>query len=81
MISVETRHQQTTQILMIQRDRNGKFAGFARPDVPEVTGFQGRFAEIMPPRPPGEKDATMARQLLQLMGVEPENRGYNPMWN
>jgi hypothetical protein len=81
LISAETRHRQATEILMIQRDRTGKFVGFATPDVPEVTGFKGRFSQIMPPKPPGEKEIVMARQLLSMMGVEPENRGSNPMWN
>ena len=81
VISVETRKRQTTKMLMISRDGAGVFAGFTLPSVPEVSGFRGRFAEIMPPKPPGAKNVTMARQLLQLMGVEPENRGFNPMWN
>ena len=66
---------------MIHRDRTGKFVGFASPNVPEVTGFQGRFAQIMPPKPLGEKDTAMARQLLRMMAVEPENQGFNPMWD
>jgi len=63
------------------QDGLGVFAGFTLPDVQDITGFKGRFAEIMPPRPPGDTDATMARQLLQLMEVDPENLGFNPMWN
>jgi hypothetical protein len=81
ILSVETEHRQSTELLMIQRDRSGRFAGFASPDIPKVTEFQGRFAQVMPPKPPGEKDALMARQLLRMMGVDPENRGFNPSWN
>ena len=81
LISAETGHRQAIEILMIQRDSTGKFVGFATLDVPRVTGFQGRFAQIMPPKPPGEGEIVMARQLLSLMGVAPENRGFDPMWN
>lgn len=81
LISLETANRQSTDMLMIQRDRTGKFAGFASPNVPEVTEFKGRFAQVMPPKPPGEKDTATARQLLRMMGVEPENHGFNPSWN
>jgi hypothetical protein len=43
-------------MLMIQRDRTGRFVDFRSPDTPKVTEFQGRFARIMPPKPPGEKE-------------------------
>ncbi len=81
VISVETRNRQTTKMLMISRDDAGVFVGFTLPDIPDITAFKGRFAEIMPPKAPVENNVTVARQLLQFMGVEPENQGFNPMWN
>lgn len=81
IISLESADQKATKLLVIERDGSGKFVGFGTRQLPDLTDFQGRFSGIMPPKPPGEKDALMAKQLLKVMGVEPEHRGFNPMWN
>jgi hypothetical protein len=69
------------RILPIQRNAKGVFAGFGGQDSQELDRMEGRFAGIMPQKPPSEENRKMARQLLQMMGVMPENRGSNPMWN
>ena len=42
---------------------------------------KGRFSGIMPQKPQTEENWKMARQLFMMMGVVPENMGFNPMWN
>ena len=65
----------------IQRDSGGKFAGFGTSLVPQFEELEGRFAQMMPPKEPGDKDAQMARMLLTAMGVIVEGKGADPMWN
>jgi hypothetical protein len=36
---------------------------------------------ILPPKPVSAENRKTARQVLVLMGVVPENKGFNPMWN
>ena len=79
VITVENREDSQQQILLIQRDASGQFLGFGT--AQKITEMKGRFAQMMPPKIPSEEDSKMARQLLKMMGVFPENRGFNPMWN
>ena len=47
------------------------FFGFGDFDGPSATSFQGRFAQIMPPKRPSAKMQTKARTVLAAMGVTP----------
>jgi hypothetical protein len=42
---------------------------------------KGRFSDIMPQKPQTEENRKMAEHLLLMMGVVPENLGFDPMWN
>lgn len=79
MISVETRGEYLHQILAIQRDAKGTFAGFSPIGIPEAD-IKGRFAQLLPPKAPGEGEMRMARMLLPGLGVLVEG-GQNPDWN
>ena len=68
-------------MLMIRRDWNGVFLCFERVDIPSIVEGVGRFAKMMPPKPPTEKDRETCRQLLKILGVSPDNLGFNPLWN
>lgn len=70
-----------SKFLLIQRDANGRFTGFGNSNMPEFDSMEGRFAGILPPKAQTEENRKMARQLLLMMGVAPENLGFNPMWN
>ena len=81
VIIAEARGAKAQQFLFIQRDSGGKFAGFGTSLVPQFEEMEGRFAQMMPPKEPSDKDAQMAKMLLTAMGVIVEGKGQNPMWN
>lgn len=81
VIMAEARGSKAQQFLFIQRDSSGKFTGFGTSLVPQFEELEGRFAQMMPPKEPSDKDAQMAQMLLTAMGVIVVNKGQNPMWN
>ena len=68
-------------LLRIQRSGNGKFAGLATADAPRFDEMTGRFTGLFPPKPPTPENQRITRQLLAMIGVVPQNMGFNPMWN
>ncbi len=81
VIMGETRESCAQQFLFIQRNSSGKFTGFGTSLLPQFDDMQGRFAQMMPPKVPGENEVFMARSLLTAMGVKVTSAGFNPMWN
>lgn len=79
VIQAESVGVSKTRILPIERNAKGKFTGIG--GVDDLDQAQGRFSEIMPQKPQTEENRKMAKQLLMMMGVVPENMGFNPMWN
>jgi hypothetical protein len=69
VLSGEARGATRQKFLPIIRTDAGDFFGFGESDLPEFDNFKGRFAEILPPHPPGEKAQAKARLLLKAMGV------------
>jgi hypothetical protein len=69
------------RILLIQGNAKGFFAGFGGFDSPDVDQIKGRFSGTMSQKPQAEENRKMAKQLLLMVGVMPENMGCNPMWN
>lgn len=65
----ETIGKKTTEFLPILRTDAGGFFGFGEFDSSGLEGFQGRFAEMLPPIQPDQKMREMAQLLLQAMGV------------
>ncbi len=59
----------TTEFMPILRTDAGGFFGFGEFDSSQLNGFQGRFAETLPPIKPDKKRMEMAQTLLQVMGV------------
>lgn len=81
IIRAESAGSTRTRILSIQRDGSGAFTGFGTGDFPQVEQMEGRFADMMPPRPPSAEDRKMARHLLRMMGLDPDDMGFDPQWN
>ncbi len=65
----ETAGKKTTEFLPILRTDAGGFFGFGEFDSSGLEGFQGRFAEMLPPIKPDKQMREMAQMLLQAMGV------------
>jgi hypothetical protein len=56
-------------LMPIIRTDAGGFFGFGEFDSSGLEGFEGRFAEILPPKKPDGQMREMVRLLLQKMGV------------
>ena len=69
MLTGESRTGCRQKILPIIRTGAGGFFGFGEFAGPEVTSFSGRFAQILPPKPPRPAAQTRAGLLLTTMGV------------
>jgi hypothetical protein len=57
------------QFLPIVRSDNGKFFGFGEYSGPKIGNFEGRFAQVMPPKKPDTQARMLAGAMLQAMGV------------
>ena len=69
MLAGESRSEVRQKILPIIRTGAGGFFGFGEFEGPDATSFQGRFAQILPPKPPTPSEQAKARTLLAAMGV------------
>ena len=65
----EDRTGKKQKLLPIVRSDNGTFFGFAEGNLPAFDGMEGRFAQILPPNIPAEKDRSLAKAILQVKGV------------
>jgi len=65
----ETLGYHTQRFLPIIRTDAGGFFGFGDYDGPQGDSFEGRFAELMPPRPALADQQALARRLLDVMGL------------
>ena len=72
MLAGESRSEAKQKILPIIRTGAGGFFGFGEFEGPEATSFQGRFAQILPPKLPSPEMQTKARVVLAAMGVTAE---------
>jgi len=43
--------------------------------------MQGRFAGILPPTPPTDIEAEVARKVILGFGINPAGTRINPLWN
>ena len=59
-----------THLLPIHRLDNGRFWNLGDAEDMPATGFEGRFAGLLPPKPLDEKTREMGKALLQAMGVK-----------
>lgn len=67
ILAAESFEEHQTEILPIVRSDSGKFFGFGDPQT--FGEMQGRFANLLPPKPMEEEMSEMARLLLQAMGI------------
>jgi hypothetical protein len=72
MLTGESRAGFKQKILPIIRTGAGGFFAFGEFDGPAATSFSGRFAQILPPKPPAPGDQARARTLLAALGVTAE---------
>ena len=82
VIQAEANGAAKTKFLSIQRNSNRKFTGFScdHPDL-NKDEMQGRFVGILPPKQASLENKKMAKQVLMVMGIVTDNKGFNPMWN
>ena len=72
MLTAESRDGSKQKILPIIRTGAGGFFDFGKFEGPDATSFQGRFAQILPPKLPSREMRTKARVVLAAMGVTAE---------
>lgn len=71
ILAAESFEGHRTEILPIVRSDSGKFFGFG--DARKMDKMQGRFAELLPPKPVEPAMSMMARQSLAVMGITEES--------
>ncbi len=69
MLMAESQAGQRQKLLPIIRSDNGRFFGFGEPEIPELDGLQGRFAQILPPKAPDAAMRDLAKAMLKVKGV------------
>ena len=70
VLMVEAAGVQKQKLLPIIRTDAGGFLGFGELKGLEVASFKGRFAEMLPPKPPTEKQRADAAVFLDVLGVK-----------
>jgi hypothetical protein len=69
VLSGETFEHDRQMLLPIIRTDAGGFFGFGEHDGPQFDHFQGRFAQMLPPKRPSAENRELARAMLEAMGV------------
>jgi hypothetical protein len=70
-----------TRLIPIIRDSNEAFTDLG-PDTPLQTGeAEGRFSKLMPRHKPSADDCAKAKRTLFSIGMNVENRGFDPTMN
>jgi hypothetical protein len=70
-----------TRLIPILRDSNEAFTDLG-PDTPLQTGeAEGRFSKLMPRHKPSADDCAKAKRTLFSIGMNVENRGFDPTMN
>ena len=70
-----------TRLIPILRDSNEAFTDFGA-DTPLQTGeAEGRFSKLMPRHKPSADDCAKAKRTLFSIGMNVENRGFDPTMN
>ena len=67
----ESRGGWKQKFLPIIRTDAGGFFGFGESDVPAVDQMKGRFAQILPAKPPNDRTRLAAEAILKVKGVTP----------
>ena len=59
----------------------GGFFGFGENDGPKFDNYQGRFAQIIPPKKPTSESRERAKTMLAAMGITDQSLRNGPEWN
>ena len=81
VITGEAAGQQKQKLLPIIRTDTGGFFGFGEHDGPKFDNYQGRFAQIIPPKKPTTEGRELAKAMLAAMGITEEALQNKPEWN
>jgi hypothetical protein len=75
VIMGESHIGQKQKFLPIIRSDNGNFFGFGGSDSPTMDKMEGRFAQLLPPKPPTEEHRALAHAVLKVKGVNADKLG------
>ena len=64
----ESPRDQKQKFLPIIRSGNGNFFGFGESNAPTMDKMEGRFAQILSPKPPSEENRALAHAVLKVKG-------------
>ncbi len=64
----ESHGGQKQKFLPIIRSGNGKFFGFGESNTPDLDKIEGRFAQILPPKPATAEHRLLAQVMLKVKG-------------
>jgi hypothetical protein len=81
VITGEAIGQQKQKLLPIIPTDAGGFFGFGENDGPKFDNYQGRFAQIIPPKKPTSESRERAKTMLAAMGITEESLRDKPEWN
>jgi hypothetical protein len=74
----ESRTGQKQKLLPIIRSDNGNFFGFGEADASSMDEMTGRFAQLLPTKPPDQGIREVAKAMLKVKGVGQAKGGANP---
>jgi hypothetical protein len=81
VLTGETAGHGQQKLLPILRTDIGGFFGFGEPVGPKLDNFTGRFAQLLPPKPPPAELRERARATLAAMGISEQRLRENAEWN
>jgi hypothetical protein len=73
VLTGETAQQSKQMLLPIIHTDAGGFFGFGEPDGPQLHDFQGRFAQLLPPKQPTAEAKELPLGVLAAMGITEEH--------
>jgi hypothetical protein len=71
----ESPRDQKQKFLPIIRSGNGNFFGFGESNAPTMDKMEGRFAQILSPKPPTDENRALAHAVLKVKGVNATELG------
>lgn len=69
VLTGETARHGEQRLLPIIRTDAGGFFGFGEHDGPKLDNYEGRFAQLLPPKRPGPEERELALAMLATMGI------------
>jgi hypothetical protein len=72
VLTGETAEHGEQRLLPIIRTDAGGFFGFGEHDGTKLDNFEGRFAQMLPPKRPTAEARDLARAMLAAMGISEE---------